>query len=411
MEISVLAVEDKPRHVKAISRALETELSPDDRRRYGINAIKVVYVGSKQKAIEAITTAVKEGRPFDILLLDIMLPERDPIPSEEPIPPEKGKGIEVLTAARELQAAKEILIYSVLRDFQVAVDVFLGGAVDFIPKNVVGPELLTRVLAAGARLLERENARLLEQRLKDLVPYAETGLARRLGACFSRFVQSVINESEGLAEGLKERWGLDMQRDAQDSQVRHLLEVQDAIQQAKREWTDIVSSLIGGEEKPRECIVEDALTDLYNKLLPSLALNHVELTGDWQEKTFVRTFRDGVDDVKAVLKEILLGALSEQSTLEAPGGKIDVKVITNDSHAEVQFRDSFTRIDGKAVCSINRGIIIPPGRTFGRAWGLSVAQHLAQRGGGKLKVESDEDSNVITYSIPLADHAKSAPDR
>lgn len=409
MEISALAVEDQPRHVKTISRALEREISPEDRRRYGIDAIKVVYAGSKQKAVELMTRAGTEGRPFDILLLDVMLPEREPVPSEEPDLDLKENGIEVLHAARELQAAKEILVYSVLEEYKATLDSFLGGAVDYIPKSVVGPELLARVLAAGVRLLKKENARLMEQRLKDLVPYAETGLAHRLGVCFSRFVQSVVNESEGLEDGLKDRWGLDLQRDAQDSQVRHLLRLQDAVQQARQDWTDIVASLISGEETPGSCVIEAALTDIYHSLMPSFALKHVELTGDWTGRTLVRTFRDEVDDAKAVLQEILLGALSE----EAPtaGERIEVSVTTNDSHAEVQFKDSLTQIDSKAACSINRGIILPPGRSFGRAWGLSVAQHLAQRGGGKLKVETDGAENVITYSIPLADYAKSALDR
>jgi DNA-binding NarL/FixJ family response regulator len=405
MTLKVFAFEDEDEWLQKIKDALKY-VSPENQKRYGIKSIELKHASSKEEALQLLRKAEKEGRLPDLILLDLKLPLEKGGAAQDKI------GIEILNEAQRINAAKEVLVYSIVEDFELAVDAFSGGAIDFIRKSrVTEEELLIRVLASGARLLARENARLLEQRLKDLVPYAETGLAHRLGVCFSRFVQSVVNESEGLEEGLKERWGLDMRRDSQDSQVRHLSEMQGAIQQAKRDWTDIVSSLIGGEETPGTCVIEDALKDIHNELMPSIALNHVELTVNWKGETLVRTFRDEVDDVKAVLKEILLGALSEEVPAKTSGGTIDVKVITNDGRAEVQFKDSFARIDDRAACSINRGVIIPPGRAFGRAWGLSVAQHLALRGGGRLKVESNGNGNVIIYSIPLADHAKSPSDR
>jgi CheY-like chemotaxis protein len=410
MVLRVLVVEDVLVIQKGIKFTLEV-LFLKYKGGYGVDSIEVEYARSKQGAAQLLNRATSEGRPFDILLLDLLIPEDEPEATEEEPIATEAKGIEVLKIARDLKAVKETLIYSILEEYRTAVEAFSGGTIDFVPKSMVGEELLIQVLITGERLLAKENARLLEQRLKDLVPYAETGLAHRLGVCFSRFVQSVVNESEGLEEGFKERWGLDMHRDSQDSQVRHLIEIQEAIQQAKRDWTDIVSSLIGGEETLGNCIIEDALNDIHNELMPSLALNHVELMGNWKGKTLVRTFRDEVDDAKAVLKEILLGALSEEIPTMTSGGTIDVKVITNDGHAEVEFKDSLARIDDRSACSINRGVIIPPGRAFGRAWGLSVAQHLALRGGGRLKVESNGSGNIITYSIPLADYAKSASDR
>lgn len=406
MIIKLLVVEDQNRNLAAITQALEVPISPEDQRAYGIDKIKITYAQSKKDAIDRLTEAVRKGRPYNVVILDIMIPETTP---EGPINAKEKHGIDVLKHLLKLKTKCEVLVYSVLEQYQVAiVKVFVGGAVDFIPKTVMGPELQTRVLAAGARLLARENAQLLEQRLKDLVPYAETGIAHHLGVCFSRFVQTVVNESGGLEDGLRDRWGLDIKRDSQDAQVRHLIEIQAAARQAKKDWTDIVASLNENHESEAECVVEDALKEIKNELKPSLSLNRVEVKGNWDGTTVVRTFRNGADDVRTVFKEILLGGMSEpfaESPTERP---VDVTVATTEGVAQVQFKDSLRRIDQQSANLINRGAIIPPGQSFGRVWGLSVAQQLAKRGGGKLNVHSDGNENIITYSIPLAENATSA---
>jgi CheY-like chemotaxis protein len=418
MDLEVFAFEDEPEPLQGIKDALEY-VSPKNQQHYGIRTINLKVASSKQEALALLRRAARLGKPPDVILLDLQ------IPMENGGVPKNNVGIELLKEARTLNAAKEVLVYSKLgEDYELAVDAFSRGAIDFIRKGTVSEEeLLVRVLAAGARLLARENAKLLDQRLKDLVPYAETGLAHRLGVCFSRFVQSVVNETEGLEEGLKERWGLDVERDAQDSQVRHLIEMKVSVQQAKKDWTDIVASLMGRHEMATDCVVEDALAEVQAELMPSLSLNRVELSFNRDAKTVVRTFRNGANDVKAVLKEILLGGLSEpilphnqvthvDEVAERRGVKpVDVTVTTKDGQADIQFKDSLNHIGEQAAGQINGGMIIPPGRTFGRAWGLSVAQHLAQRGGGRLRVHSNGSGNTITYSVPMADHAKSASGR
>jgi CheY-like chemotaxis protein len=420
--LRVFGFEDELEWLERIVSALRREISPDDQKRYGIRSIELHIATSKREGVRLLREAVSKRQPPDVILLDLRIPL---IPLEEGGVPENEIGIELLQEAQKINAVGEVLVYSFLGpEYELAVDAFSGGAIDFVRKRVATEEeLLARVLAAGARLLARENAKLLEQRLKDLVPYAETGLAHRFGVCFSRFVQSVVNETEGLEEGMKERWGLDVERDSQDSQVRHLIEMQAAVQQAKKDWTDIVTSLMDHDELATDCVVEETLAEVETELMPSLSLNRVQLNANWGGKTVVRTFRNGANDVKAVLKEILLGALSESTseendvthgsdnTKKLKDRPVDIHVATNDGQAVVQFKESLSRIDERSASLINGGMIIPPGGSFGRAWGLSVAQHLAQRGGGRIKVDSDGTDNVITYSIPLADYAKSSSGR
>ena len=417
--LRVFGLEDEDRWSNKIKSALSRTIFPEDQKRYGIKKIEFELAASKQEGVQLLRDLMAKGLQPDVILLDLRIPvEKGGVPANR-------VGIQFLQEAQKMNAVREVLVYSVLgKEYQLAVDAFSGGAIDFVRKRrVTEEELLARVLAAGARLLARENAKLLDQRVKDLVPYAETGLAHRFGVCFSRFVQSVVNETEGLEEGFKERWGLDVERDSQDSQVSHLIEMQTSVQQAKKEWTNIVTSLIGHEEKATNCIVEETLDELQTELLPSLSLHRVEVNVTSGGKTIVRTFRNGASDVKAILKEIVLGGLSESlpETDDVGQGaksvkKLDVRpvkvnVSTDDGQAKVQFKDSLSHIDERAASLINGGMIIPPRGSFGRAWGLSVAQHLAQRGGGKIRVDSAGADNVITYSIPLADNAKSTAGR
>lgn len=396
MNPRILIVEDDEDQLDGNEKDI-LQISDVQRQYVGIESFVIHKAGTKEDALALLKKAVEDGLPYHLMLLDLSVPVSKKIVKESP-----ERGLEVLAFACEMGAAKGIIVASVFSMYSYVVRAFQGGAVDFIAKPYDRGTLQTRVL----KYFEKEGARFLEQRIKDLVPYAEKGLAHRLGACFSRFVQAVVNETEGMEEGFKDRWGLDVDRNSQDAQVQHLLAVYDAVGDAKREWTEVLSSLIGGDEAPRVCVAEELLSEIKADVQPCLALKRVELTGNWSGATPVRTFRDDVDDVKAVFKEIILGALSQLVSHDDSEEKtINVSVNTDSTHAEVRFKDNLPSVDEEAVSLINRGIIIPPGRCFGRVWGLSIAQHLALRGGGRIKVESSGAGNIITYSIPLADHA------
>jgi CheY-like chemotaxis protein len=93
MVIKLLAVEDQKRNKDAITEALEVPISPEDQRTYGIDEIKVTYARSKQEAIDYLMEAVKKGQPYNVVLLDIMIPETTP---EGPVNAQEKNGIDVL---------------------------------------------------------------------------------------------------------------------------------------------------------------------------------------------------------------------------------------------------------------------------------------------------------------------------
>lgn len=101
------------------------------------------------------TTSSKEGvellrrEHFDLLLLDIKMPEMD--------------GIEVLRRARDVSPETEVLIVTGYATIDTAVEAIKLGAFDYLEKPVSPPQLLV----ATARALERKHLVDLTQRLRS----------------------------------------------------------------------------------------------------------------------------------------------------------------------------------------------------------------------------------------------------
>jgi hypothetical protein len=212
----------------------------------------------------------------------------------------------------------------------------------------------------------------------------------------------VVSEVEKLESDLGGRLGLDMEKDAQDPLVRRLTAIERSVTDARKEWADLQNELIGKDEDPHEAVVDDLLDKIVEGLLPCLTLKRIEIVRPQKGTTRVLTFQE---DVRTVLTEVILGGLSEHPDHCGTAGKFEISVESKERYAEVRFVDNLAPLLGETAETINRGNAINPDGKFGRAWGLSVVQHAALRGGGRLKVERKADGNVITYLIPLAQHA------
>jgi len=396
MKLRVLVVEDDKKQSDGIEADL-LQLKPEQRNHYGIEGFIIHKAMNEEGAMKLLQEALETSEPYDLILLDLHLPLNDSVVKESP-----EAGLRILKYAKETGSARGVIVESVFSMYDYVVKAFREGADDFLAKTFTTEVLQTQVL----KYLEKKGQQLIKQRIQNLAPYAENDLAYKLGVCFSRFVQSVVTEIEGLEEGFKERWGLDMKRDSLDTQIRHVILLEEAVGSAKREWSDALSAINvdkSKEEGPVVCTVEEALNAVRDYVDPSLALKNVKLTGHWTGATAVRTFRE---DVKEVFREIILGALSELSDHDNSSRRINVAIDIRRGRAEVEFEDNLTPISRGAAKSINDGTTAPLEPQFERAWGLAVAQHIARRGGGRIEVQSTkEGNNLITYSIPLADHA------
>jgi len=262
-------------------------------------------------------------------------------------------------------------------------------------------------MACWQRVLAADSTRLLEHRIKDLVPYAEAGLAHRLTACFSDFVQRVSYTVGDIEHYAQELFRLDREKDPQDYLIRCIVKHETELKSAQENWAKLTADLDTGDENPSERSLETILNSIEERLSPSLLVKNVKLNRLFPktDDVSILTFQG---DVEAILQEIITGALS---TLPDYGEerRIDITGQVRNGQAEVCFSDNLDQlISPEDAQTINGGFSIGPDHgsaRFGRAWGLSVMQHIALRGGGRLivKPQSATRENLITYYRPLAE--------
>lgn len=387
----ILIVENDEELGEDIKLALDR--MPDDvLRKLGILRFEIVMATSESEATRKLEEAGDE--PYHLMLLDLKLPRN----KGDEIEDMEG-GFRVLELAQKSQKVKEFIVISGYGFPENIVNAFRGGALDFITKPSLPNDRLARIMQSWKRVLEKESVAILDQRIKEMTHYTAKGLAHSFTKVFSALVQTTANVADKIETYASERYGLDPDRDRQDALMRYLQIQREAVNKGRQDWAKLQESLSRDAEKPDTLSVEACLRDLSEILLPCLKVKNVELGLPQSGDTRVITFQQ---DVQAVLKEIIVGALSE---LPDHGDlrTITIEIDATDSWAEARFSDGLGPM--KDVDAVNAGHSIIPDPEFGRKWGLSVVQHVALRSGGELFVEPQTDGNVITYFIPLAHHA------
>jgi CheY-like chemotaxis protein len=387
----VLIVEDEESQLRGNKEHLDTIL-PEKRRELGIDSFACDLAHSVEEAECHMERAA--GTPYDLLLLDLGIPKVEGAPES----PENGQ--KLLEKVREEGLAKEIVVISVWFVVDQVARAYRNGAVDFIAKPFTRGALQAQAIECWKRLLGKESAGLLKiGRISDLVPYAEKGLAHRFTTSFSGIVQTVAHNSEDIEQYMHERYGLDRYRDPDDFLFRCLKEQSESIANAQREWMDLLSSLVPQDESPRAATIESILGRVYRSLLPSLIVKHVTLEAGDGGGAEILTFGE---DVSAVLKEIIVGILITLRDYDRNTNPISVEIKNGEGQVKVSVIDRLKPISTEDAKAINEGSTIAPTRRFEREWGLSVVQHIAMRGGGRLVVGAQPPGNIVTYFIPSA---------
>jgi two-component system, OmpR family, response regulator len=147
----VLVVEDEKKTAAFIRKALLAESF----------AVDVSHDGAEALALAA-------RRPFDAIVLDIMLPGQD--------------GLSVLRQLRQRRDATPILLLSARGQVDERVEGLNAGADDYLPKPFVLAELIARVRSLGRRRLNEAKPVVL--RVADLTLDTIARQARRGASCF-----------------------------------------------------------------------------------------------------------------------------------------------------------------------------------------------------------------------------------
>jgi CheY-like chemotaxis protein len=388
MKLRALIVEDDKYQAEAISYILQ---GTDERQMKdaGIAGFEITVVNYAADARKALEKAGRDAAPYDLLLLDLGLPEN---PGEDEKP---EMGIELLKLAKDLEAARGIIVISVFTDLERYA---MLAATDFIGKPYGKDELQTRALNTWKVVREKHRHRKISER--DLTLYANIGIIYRLSSCFSRLVHSAQRETEELRGELIEHFGERHTYALPEPLARRLTMIENLIQRARNEWREIQEPFQITGDTPHGLDIEEEIKRFAEELRPCIAIK-LEQPADHDMR--ILTFNDAFrNNASMIIREILTGGLSEIKEADLSIlPEVIVNVEKKTGMAEISFRDSFSPIPADQAEQITKGEIIPPRDGQWRAWGLSVAQSIALRGGGRLIVEPLEDGNLISYRVTL----------
>ncbi len=126
----ILLVEDEPKMARLVERVLVADHHTVDLAADGVGALSLAT-----------------GRPYDVVVLDRMLPDLD--------------GLEVLRLFRSRGVKAPVLLLTAMGSVEHRVDGLNAGADDYLPKPFSFAELLARVRALGRRAAAPGEQRLL----------------------------------------------------------------------------------------------------------------------------------------------------------------------------------------------------------------------------------------------------------
>jgi DNA-binding response OmpR family regulator len=389
----ILVVEDEPPYMDYVRNCL-VNVTQDEKEQRGVSGFEVY----EAESVEEAERLLKEAEdPFDLVLLDLRLPMR----RGEFINLDHGRAL--LHSIRESKKAKGVVIMSAFHEYNLVIEGFHAGALDYVAKPL-DETLSTTILNALSRLLSEESARIINRRVRDLVAYAEVGLVHSFKVVFKNLDDGVTKAADDIERYARERFRLDKDSNPNDSLILQLQAHRKVISKARRDWARLQSELTAGGKDYDVGQLGRMLRVIRDSLRPCLAVKRVSLELTRFDEKSVMTFEK---DVEAVLREVVVGALSELPDYGRQS-QITVRVSTEDTLAVVRFVDRFEPIPAGKVNAVNERQRVLPDAEFGRAWGLSVAQHVALRGGGSLNVGAEGGENLITYKIPMYTLAETA---
>jgi len=396
MKPRILIAEDNKAYREDTENLLQ-HILPSDKQEYRIEEFVTKYAEAVTDG-EKLLKEARKKQPFDILLLDLDMPDQPDGPREH----QQYKGFRLLRKAKELGAALEVVIVSGFSEPPNILEALRGGASDFIDKSLDTEEKQMRILSAWRRALEKRSDRLLDGRVRQLIPYDERAVAHYFTPCFSDLVQEVVFAAEGIERYAVERYNLDPERDSQDSLMQSLSLHNEAVKKAQKQWRCLQSKLSVAEPELTQVSIEKLLEGIQRELEPCLMIKETKLLYSSDTSTKVQSFQD---DIAAVLREIVAGALSELANHGRPHRlQVTIKTDQVQKRAEVRFRDDLDPISQADADTINGGLNLTGDRKFGRLWGLQVTQQIVMLSGGRLQVEPDPErpGNVVICFIPLA---------
>lgn len=355
---------------------------------------------NEHQAIRMISSPETLKCPYHLALLDLKLDETDD---------EAKKGLVVLDEIRTRQAAHEIILVS--RQLYTATNpgeritriIQGGGVADYIDKLYISKERLQEaVLRSLQRTIARQSAAIFEQRIRDLVPYSEQGVAYVLSSCLSECLQEIRRSHGTLRSEVWERLRL-AEQDRGDLIIQQLAIIDRAVTKAKSDWAERQQELgLSSRSIPQSIDIPKEIENLKNALEPALITKNATIVFDGPEPAHKALGFD--TDVQAVLRELILGVLYTLPDFGVEEAVLRFSIAVREQGLDLQLHGRLpepSRLHDPAVAGNTAGITED---RFSRRRGFSVMRHAALRGGGDLIVERTPEGTKMTYRIPIALH-------
>jgi DNA-binding NarL/FixJ family response regulator len=396
----ILIIEDYKQQREDIREDLE-EIPADRRAIFHIGDFRIEEADCLEAGLDQLRAAGRNSMPYHLVLLDLGIPDkpRDPeLKADLSQESETNNGFEILRFINREGGALGVIIQSIFSTHDYVRRAFQQNVIEFIGKPLRTEALQTLVLDAWMRVLKRQSDQIFQRRIETLVPLLKTGLIHFMAKPFSQLVLSVSDHVAQLESLAKDRFGIDRE----DPMAKALSLQKTAIGEARTAWKNHQDALSDQAEQPTVRRLEAILRRLGSELMPCLSVKWTELEIDIpaQSNTRVVTFQN---DVYAVLREVILGGIVQLPDSGAATRftiTLEPETVT---HVSLRLEDELEPISAEAADRINRGEGIVPDGKLGRAWGLSIVQQVALRGGGQLEVTPNKlQGNIICYKIQTA---------
>jgi len=342
--------------------------------------------------------AILAAEPFDLILLDVMMPEMD--------------GIQVMTVIHQDPALKHIpvVMLSAQNEQENIVKCLKLGAQDYLPKPINQSILNARIISC----LERKKLRDLEKAYVERLEAMEAQLKhsnedlQQSNQIKSRFLATAAHDLKNPLTGILLLAEL-IRSEAQD--VQGVASRAQRIDEVGRKMLQIINSLL--ETTAQE--IRDVTLDLQESNLPSLVHQVVTSNQEYaQSKNLKLTYQEllagecwgFVDEVH--FRQAVDNLVNNAIKYSPPGKAVDVilspRMVEGQTWVEIQVRDQgpgLTAEDkAQAFGLYQRLSAKPTGGEYSTGLGLSIVKQMVELHGGHVWIES-EFGQGATFCLDL----------
>jgi signal transduction histidine kinase len=336
-----------------------------------------------------------EEHDYDLLLLDVMLPD--------------GSGLDLIAPVLERDPLAICIIITAFGSLEMAVEAVRRGAYDFVSKPFTSDELTVAVNQG----LERRRLKRIEQQARELAQVKED--LEKLDEIKSQFMLKVAHELRAPAAAVQSYINLILAGYMSEDEIEPTLQrVQDRLQ----ELLDLIADLLDlarlkqvgdhilreASPQPMATVLEETLALFREQIREKQQILQVEIC----DRPMITARRDH-------LQQIWTNLISNAIKYTSEGGRIAVSLLSQDENLVGTVADSGMGISEEDQNHLFQEFFRTDqakasGQT-GTGLGLSIVKQIVDTYGGKIEFNSKPRMGTqFTFTLPLEPSAADVED-